>query len=105
MEVLHVKAHAGQLDNERADKLAKKGVKLRFILMIKTRPKKWFERALKVYWGNRNACFPLLIPHTVINLRSELQSKTPGKFIDVANVVEKSPMHLTIIARKHNHQV
>ena len=55
VEILHVKAHAGQRGNERADKLAKEGAKLRFDLMNKSQPEGWFQRALKCYWDNRNS--------------------------------------------------
>ena len=38
MEIIHVKAHSGLKGNERADKLAAEGVKLRFELMKDSTP-------------------------------------------------------------------
>ena len=55
VEVLHVKAHTGEVGNERADKLAKKGAELRFKLMGESAgDPTWFKRSLETYWGNRN---------------------------------------------------
>ena len=53
VEVFHVKAHSGKGGNECADKLAKRGAKLRGKLMLESTPDKWFEKALKIYWDNR----------------------------------------------------
>ena len=54
VEILHVRGHDGVAGNERADKLAKEGAKLRFDLMEKAaREPDWFQRALHIYWGNR----------------------------------------------------
>ena len=51
---MHVKAHDGSQGNERADKLAKEGAKLRFDLMELTGPHNtWFHQALALYWSNR----------------------------------------------------
>ncbi len=52
---MHVRAHAGTRDNERADALAKQGVKLRFDLMelsLQT-PEGYFRSALEKYWQIR----------------------------------------------------
>ena len=38
IEILHVKGHAGNKGNERADKLAKLGSKLRHDIMVKELP-------------------------------------------------------------------
>ena len=53
VEVRHVRAHEGNAGNERADKLAKLGAKVRFDMMVKGSPTNWNERAKKLYWGNR----------------------------------------------------
>ena len=50
VSVLHVKAHDGSHGNERADKLVKEGVKLRFDLMELAAPHNtWFHQALALY--------------------------------------------------------
>ena len=49
IEILHVKAHAGEHGNERADALAKKGVELCFKLMELSAPPGWFHSALDRY--------------------------------------------------------
>ena len=51
--VQHVKAHDGTEGNERADALAKMGAKLHFNLLVQQQPQGWFQRAIKLYWGNR----------------------------------------------------
>ena len=51
--VKHVRAHAGEHGNERADVLVKEGAKLRFDLMQLVTPDGWFKEALARYWGNR----------------------------------------------------
>ena len=48
-----MRAHEGNADNERADKLAKLGAKLRFDVMVKDSPTNWNERAKNLYWENR----------------------------------------------------
>ena len=54
VEVIHVKAHDGEADNERADDLAKLGAKLRFELMRdQANSPNWFKKSLKLYWNNR----------------------------------------------------
>ena len=53
VEVLHVRAHTGINGNERADKLAKLGAKLRFDVMVKDSPTNWNERTKNLYWENR----------------------------------------------------
>jgi ribonuclease HI len=49
-----VTAHAGEHDNERADKLAAEGSNLRFKLMELAAPHEWYQKALHQYWTNRN---------------------------------------------------
>ena len=49
----YVRAHKGTVGNERADSLAKLGVKLRFELKVEQGPKDWFKHALEEYWANR----------------------------------------------------
>ena len=52
--VMYVKAHDGSHGNERADKLAKEGAKLRFDLMELAAPHDtWYHEALALYWTNR----------------------------------------------------
>ena len=53
MEVTHVKAHEGQVGNEKADVLAKKGAKLRHKLMLKSMTANWFRFVIEKYWDNR----------------------------------------------------
>ena len=53
VEVRHVRAHEGNADNERADKLTKLGTKLRFDVMVKDSSTNWNERAKNLYWENR----------------------------------------------------
>ena len=54
VEVMHVKAHDGDVGNERADKLAKLGSKLRFKLMQdQASSPNWFKKSLYKYWNNR----------------------------------------------------
>ena len=54
VEVMHVKAHDGDVGNERADKLAKQGSKLRFELMRdQASSPNWFKKSLYKYWNNR----------------------------------------------------
>ena len=48
-----MRAHEGNAGNERADKLAKLGAKLRFDVMVKDSPTNWNERAKNLYWENR----------------------------------------------------
>ena len=50
---MHVRAHVGVFGNEKVDKLAKEGAKLRFELMEAAAPDDWFHSALYKYWGNR----------------------------------------------------
>ena len=53
VEVLHVRAHEGNAGNERADKLAKMGAKLRHEVMADQMPTNWAQRAKQQYWENR----------------------------------------------------
>ena len=53
VEVRHVRAHAGDVGNEKADELAKKGAKLRGDLMRNEGGEGWFERTVKRYWEVR----------------------------------------------------
>ena len=47
-------AHDGDVGNERADKLAKQGSKLRFELMRdQASSPNWFKKSLYKYWNNR----------------------------------------------------
>jgi len=49
----YVKAHAGIEGNERADKLAGKGAKLRHDIMVRSQPKGWFRHTVEQYWSRR----------------------------------------------------
>ena len=53
LEILHVRGHKGNKGNERADKLAKLGSKLRHDIMIEKLSVGWMERAKELYWRNR----------------------------------------------------
>ena len=53
LEIRHVRAHTGNVGNEKADELAKKGSKLRHELMVDSAKEGWFEWALETYWKNR----------------------------------------------------
>ena len=53
MEVVHVRAHAGNKGNEKADELAKKGAKLRAELMLNAGGEGWFKRTVERYWRVR----------------------------------------------------
>ena len=53
VEVHHVRAHEGNAGNERADKLAKMGAKLRHEVMADQMPTNWAQRAKQLYWENR----------------------------------------------------
>ena len=55
VSIQHVKAHVGTVGNERADALAKLGADLRFKLMKRQGPSRWFRNALEQYWGNRKS--------------------------------------------------
>ena len=51
MEVLHVRVrtHSGNVGNEKADELAKKGAKLRSELMLNEGGEGWFEKTVTRY--------------------------------------------------------
>ena len=53
MVVTHVRAHAGNKGNEKADELIKKGEKLRAELMLNAGGEGWLERTVKRYWEVR----------------------------------------------------
>ena len=53
VEVIHVRAHAGNKGNEKADELAKKGAKLRAELMLNAGGEGWLARTVKRYWEVR----------------------------------------------------
>ena len=53
MKIMHVKAHSGIEGNERADKLAGQGSRLRFDTMVRSQPKGWFRNMVERYWSNR----------------------------------------------------
>ena len=53
LEVSHVRAHAGNEGNEKADELAKKGADIRTKLMLEEGGEGWFKRTVERYWGNR----------------------------------------------------
>ena len=56
LEILHVRAHAGNKGNERADELAKLGSKLRHDIMANKSSEDWMKRAKELYWRNRKEC-------------------------------------------------
>ena len=49
LTVTHVRAHVGVFGNERADKLAKKGVELRYKLIVVQTSVGWYQDALSDY--------------------------------------------------------
>ena len=49
---MYVTTHDENDDNEWADALAKRGVELRFKLMV-LQSTDWFQAALTLYWSNR----------------------------------------------------
>ena len=53
VEVIHVRAHADNKGNEKADELAKKGAKLRAELMLNAGGEGWLARTVKRYWEVR----------------------------------------------------
>ena len=53
MKIMHVKAHSGIEGNERADKLAGQGSRLRFDTMVRSQPKGWFRNVVERHWSNR----------------------------------------------------
>ena len=53
MEVLYVRAHSGNVGNEKVDALAKKGAKLRARMMILEGGDGWYKRTVERYWENR----------------------------------------------------
>ena len=53
MKIMHVKAHSGIEGNERADKLAGQGSRLRFDTMVRSQPKGWFRNMVERYCNNR----------------------------------------------------
>ena len=54
VEVIHVRAHAGNKGNEKADELVKKGVKfIRAELMLNAGGEGWFKRTVERYWRVR----------------------------------------------------
>ena len=53
MAVHHVRTHEGNVGNEKADELTKKGAKLRAELMLNEGGEGWFERTVAKYWRTR----------------------------------------------------
>ena len=53
VDILHVRAHAGNAGNERADKLAKLGSQLRHDIMVEKLSEGWMMRVKELYWRNR----------------------------------------------------